>query len=737
MRTHRFSSFVAIGFCLFLFSSAVAQNANQPAGSGTRLKIGIALEGGGALGLAHIGVLQSLEDQHIPIDYLAGTSMGGLVGGLYALGKSPQQLEEIVRKQDWDFIIAGQTSYQDLSYRRKEDARAYPNLLEFGLKKGISLPSGLNSGQGVSMLIDQETLPYAHSDSFNDFPIPFRCVATNLVTAQPKVFDHGSIAQALRSTMSLPGIFAPVRDGKDVYVDGGLLGNLPTDVVRKMGADVVIAVHLEVTPVDPDQIQSLFAVLGQSITAVIHANELRGMAGADLIINVELKDFTAMQYDKAQTIIVHGKSAADAKSKILSPYALNDADWNAYLARRKSREKVDVPVPTFVEVRGVSGEATKELENYLRPLVGKPIDTAATDSILNRLTGTGIYDSANFWLAEDDGKTGLIVNMHEKSYAPPTLQLGFDVDGSEPNYVTFTQAARLTFMDVAGYRSEWRTDINFGNTYGLYSEFWKPFTPLGRWFYAPHGEAYNEGVRLFQKSKAVAFYRVDREDAGFDVGYQPSRFTEIRGGYDIGYAKDNLNLGTPDFSSIQGRIGDTHASFNTDHTNDPIVPTKGYSVTTNFHWYDAYPGAINGLPAMDARLQGFLPVSTKGSIYAAAEGGSSFGVLNTGTPLYFLGAPLRLTAYGTNELYGNQYYLFRSGYLRNLFALPPFVGKNVYLVANYEFGKMYDFAGPESKFPNDVAAGVLAETAFGPLYIGGSFGDTGHHKWFFQIGKAF
>jgi NTE family protein len=292
---------------------------------------------------------------------------------------------------------------------------------------------------------------------------------------------------------------------------------------------------------------------------------------------------------------------------------------------------------------------------------------------------------------------------------------------------------------VCGGRSisEWRTDVNLGNTYGISSELYRPFTPLGRWFFAPHGEVYDEGVRLFQKSKAVAFYRVDRAEAGFDVGYQPSRFTEVRGGYDIGYAKDNLNLGTPDFSSIEGRIGDMYASFNTDHTDDPIVPSKGYSVTTNFHWYDAYPGAINGLPAMNARLQGFLPVSQKGSVYATAEGGTSFGVLNTGTPLYFLGAPLRLSAYGTNELYGDQYYLFRAGYLHDLFALPPFVGKNVYLVADYEFAKMYAFAGLESGFPNDVAAGILAETALGPLYIGGSFGDSGHHKWFFQIGKAF
>jgi hypothetical protein len=216
-------------------------------------------------------------------------------------------------------------------------------------------------------------------------------------------------------------------------------------------------------------------------------------------------------------------------------------------------------------------------------------------------------------------------------------------------------------MDIAGYRSEWRTDVNLGNAYGISSELYRPFTPLGRWFFAPRAEISDAGVRLFQKSKAVAFYRVDRANAGIDVGYQPSRFTEFRGGYEIGYTKDALNLGKPDFSSIEGRLGDTHLSFNMDHTDDPIVPTTGFSIATNFHWYDTYPGAINTLPAMDAQLRGFYPVSSKGSVYASAEGGTTFGFLNTGTPLYFLGAPTRLSAYGSNELYGNQYYLFRAG----------------------------------------------------------------------------
>src|SRR5256885_1746512 len=235
----------------------------------TRPKIGVALEGGGALGLAHIGVLQWFEDHHIPIDYIAGTSMGGLVGGLYATGKTPKELQEIVEQQNWDIIIGGKTPYQDLSYRRKEDDRDYPTFIQIGLKKGLSLPAGLNAGHQISLLIDRETLPYANLKSFDDLPIPYRCVATDLVSGKEVVFKDGSLPQAMRATMSIPGLFNPVRKGDQVLVDGGLVGNLPTDVVRTMGADVVIAIHLEVAPAKPDEIQSFFTVLGRSIDLVV------------------------------------------------------------------------------------------------------------------------------------------------------------------------------------------------------------------------------------------------------------------------------------------------------------------------------------------------------------------------------------------------------------------------------------------------------------------------------------
>lgn len=732
--------FMAVWIGIFLSVFVVGSRAQQeqPAGGNARprLKIGVALEGGGALGLAHIGVLRWFEEHHIPIDYIAGTSMGGLVAGLYATGKSPDELEQLVREQNWSTIIGGETPYRDLSYRRKEDARQFQNSLVLGFKHGLSAPSALNAGRDIGLLIDRETLAYPRLDSFDELPIPFRCVATELVSAKREVFSSGYLREALRSTMSLPGVFTPVRDDGKIYVDGGLVSNLPTDVVREMGADVVIGVHLEVAPSDPQKMQSLFSVLGRSIDVVIRENELRGLENADLVVKVDLQAYNSMEYEKAQTIIQLGQKAAAEKQAILSPYELQDVAWQEYLRERKARERTSVAVPQFVHVEGTDPKSAQHLQQFLSPLVGKPIDTATIDQYLTRLTGIGKYDAADYRLGDRDGQTGLIVTMHEMSYAPPTLRLGFEVDGSETNDVTFTQLLQLTFMDVAGFRSEWRTDLQFGNTYGVQSELYRPFNSTTKWFAAPRGDATDTAFKIYSRTNPIADYRIERADIGADVGYGFSRFTELRAGYEVGYYSANLRLGKPDFFSYSGRLGDARVHLLTDHRDDPVVPRRGYSLQGIFRWYDTNPGATSAFPLMEGKGSYFHPVSEAGSVFAVAEGGSSFGYTSIGVPQFFLGGPGRLSAYGTNELFGNQYYDVRLGYLHRLITLPPFVGKSVYATAAYEFGYMWN-APNESRFPNDGAAGVIADTVMGPLFVGASVGDTGHKNWFFQLGHVF
>jgi NTE family protein len=701
-----------------------------------RPTIGVALEGGGAMGLAHIGVLKWFEEHHIPVDYVAGTSMGGLVGGFYATGMTPEEMQKLIEGLDWREILGDRTPYEDLSYRRKEDQRAYPNSLIFGLRHGLSAPAGLIAGHQIGLLIGRVTLPYYGISSFDDMPVPFRCVATDLVSGQSHVFKDGPLAIALRSTMSIPGVFSPVREGKAVYVDGGLLDNLPTDVVRKMGAEIVIGVHLESAPVEANDIRSVFSVLNHSVSAVVTENEMRSLELADSIISVPLGEFTTVDYAKSEPIMQRGYEAAKTKARMLEAFALNDADWEAYLQARKAREHTELPIPQFVKVEGTSQRGAVDVARYLKGFPGKPIEPQRLDAALTRLTGVGRLDSASYWLTEQDGKAGLLVRVVEKNDAPPMFQMAFEVDGSQAGNVDFTMGTRFTFMDVAGYRSEWRTDLLLGNTYGVQTELYRPFSPESRWFFAPRADASDTTFQIYAKNDPLADYRIYRINIGGDLGYSFGRFSELRVGYEVGSLNTKLRLGTPEIPAVEGRVGQSHLHYLLDHTDDPVIPRRGFSAESNFRWFDQSPGAASSFPSLDLKLGYFQPMTRIVSFFAESEGGSTLGTTSTGIPQFFLGGPLRLSAYGNNEFQGNQYYLFRAGFVHDLLTLPPFVGRKVYAVGAYEIGKMYGVTA-DSNLPNDVAAGLLAETAVGPLFIGGSVGDSGHRKWFFQLGRVF
>lgn len=703
----------------------------------TRARIGVALEGGGALGFAHVGVLEWFEEHHIPVDVVAGTSMGGMVGGFYATGMSPAEIRKLIEGINWNLVLGDATPYEDLSYRRKEDQRAYPNSLILGLRNGVSFPGGLNAGHQIGLLIDRVALPYSNVDSFASLPTPFQCVATDIVSGKQVVFTQGSLAEALRSTMSIPGAFTPVFDKDRVLVDGGLVNNLPTDVVKQMGADIVIAVHLETKTVEAKDVKSVFEVLQQSIRVVVSESEMRGLAGADAVVTVPLGDYTSSDYKKNEPIMGKGYEAAAGKSALLEKFALSDAEWREYTEAREAREKKVSPVPQFIKVEGADTvQQTQDIEHYLAPLKGEPLDTAKLDQALTRLTGVGRYDTVGYRMTEREGQEGLEILVSEKNYAPPTIQPAFEADGSQSEEVGFTAAARLTFLDVAGFRSEWRTDFLFGNTYGLGSELYRPFSSVSKWFVAPHGEANTRVFKIYQKGDPLSDYKLGIATIGMDVGYGFNRFSELRFGYEFGYLDDKLRLGAARFTPVDGRVSGAKLRYLLDHTDDPVIPRRGVRSETTFRWFDTSPGAPTAFPSLKTNVEYFQPLARYGTIFVNGEGATTVGFDNTGVPQFFLGGPLTLSAYGLNELQGNQYYLFRAGYLHDLWILPPLVGKRVFAFGSYEVAKMYG-SPVESKFPNDFAAGVLAETVLGPVMVGASIGDTGHRKWFFQLGRVF
>jgi NTE family protein len=705
----------------------------------TRPKLGLVLEGGGALGLAHIGVITWMEEHHIPVSYVAGTSMGGLVGGIYATGRSPAEVRELINGIDWDQVLSGETPFTDLSFRRKQDAHEVPGSLEFGLRKGLQFPAGFNTGEQVDLILDRVALPYSELPTFNDLPIPFACVATDLVSGKPHVFHDGSLSLAMRSTMSLPGIFSPVRSGDHLYADGGLLNNIPIDVARDMGADVVLGIHLETEPLNPKATLPSYGVLGQSISVMIAANELRSMEQADILVTVPLQKYTTLDYDKADAIIKVGYDAAAAKAAVLAAYSVSPAEWEEYLAVRNSRRK-SVPIPTFVEVTGTSSPVMKQgMEKQLSGLAGKPIDTQKLDQDMMSIIGQGRFTTSTYSMVEKDGQQGLQVQTEQKAYAPPIVRPLILIDGSDYNNVLFSIGARVTFLDFGSYRSELRTDVVVGSQYLLDTEYYHPYTPSSNWFIAPRAGLNSQQLNIYSGNTLQASYRLREFLGGIDTGYAFGRTGELRLGYEGGYQKIYPEIGNvPTLPTTSGATGDVRIQYQLTTLDQPVIPRSGVSLLAYTKGYTVNPAAPGPFPVTEVQAQDFFRLNKPSSIFLAAYGGSTYGY-KAGVPAFSLGGSQRLVAWSTNELLTNQYFLGQIGYIRELAHLPPLLGGTVDFLGVLEVGKTYKLPnGPSPpNLPMDAAAGLLVNTIFGPVLVAGSVGDYGHARFYFRIGRVF
>jgi len=702
-------------------------------------KLGLVLEGGGALGLAHIGVITWMEEHHIPISYVVGTSMGGLVGGIYATGRTPAEVRELINGIDWDQVLSGQIPYRDLSFRRKEDAHQVPGDLEFGLRDGLRFPSGFNTGQEVNLVLDRVALPYSEVQSFNDLPIPFACVATDLISGKPHVFRNGPLALALRSTMSLPGIFTPVRSGKHLYADGFLLDNLPIDVGKEMGPEVTLGIHLETAPLDPKTDLSSFGVLGQSISVMSAVNEIRSMEQADILVTVPLQKYTSLDYGKADAIIKLGYDAAAAKASVLSAYSVSDGEWEEYIAKRNARRKT-TPIPQFVQVVGATSPAmAKAMEKQMSPLVGKPIDNKLVGDDMMYIVGQGRFSTSTYSMVEKNGEQGLQVQTEQKSYAPPIVRPLILIDGSDYNNVLFSIGARITLLDVGSYRSELRNDVVVGSQYLLSSEYYHPFTTTSNWFISPRLGANSQEFPIYSGNTLEASYRIRQVLGGLDTGYAFGRTGEFRFGYEGGYEQATPEIGVaPTLPTTSGATGDIRIQYQLNTLDNAVIPRAGASLLMYTKGYNTNPAAPGAFPLSEVQAEDFFRLNDPSSIFVTVAGGSSYGY-KTGIPTFSLGGSRQLVAWGTNELLTDQYFLGQLGYIRELAKLPPFLGSSVNFLGVLELGKTYKLPNSPSppNLPMDVAGGLLVNTIFGPVLVAGAVGDYGHARFYFRIGRVF
>jgi NTE family protein len=353
------------------------------------------------------------------------------------------------------------------------------------------------------------------------------------------------------------------------------------------------------------------------------------------------------------------------------------------------------------------------------------------------LTGLGLLSSLDYSMIKKNDKTGLEIRAAEKDYGPPFLNLGITIDGSDINDIRFGMAGRLTLLNVGGFRSEWRNDAFFGSTYGVRSEYYRPFSEQSKWFYAPHAYATSGLFDVYFEEDRLSQYRQVRNGLGVDLGYAINQRSEIRVGQDLAWYSTTRKIGFEIVPNSSQTLGITSLRYQYLGVDDVLVPRNGGNVLSHMSWFSDSPGG-ESYPSAEVNANYFHAISKPASVFGTASGGTTFGTSVASLQLqsFTLGGPLRLGAYGRNELLGNQYLLFQGGYLRELFPLNPLIGEGVYGVAFFEIGKVYGGLGGPS-VPLDGSIALIAKTAFGPVYVGGSIGSAGHRTWWFGVGRVF
>ncbi|HET9305313.1 MAG TPA: patatin-like phospholipase family protein [Candidatus Sulfotelmatobacter sp.] len=730
----------ALIFFIVLSILAQGQDAAPAEPSKHRPQIGLALSGGGALGLVEVGVIQWMEENHIPVDRIAGTSMGGIIGAMYATGMTAAEIKGFAEKINWEEVLQPDPGYSQLSFRRKQDRRNFLINAHLGLKHGLAGPNGLNPGQGVGLLLDRIAFPESGISNFDDLPIPFRCVATDMQSGETVVLRDGPLAQAVRASMAIPGVFTPVQFKGRTLADGGMVQNIPVETARGMGADVVIAIELRLPPGDITQLGSLTGVLSRAIDVMITQNERLSLALADAKVSVDMKGYWITDYNKVDQLIGLGYKTAASQSADLLRYAIQDPnEWRQYLDARAARKQAPIDRVDTIVVTGADSRTDHSIQQRLSNDLHKPLDLHAVETQLTRIAGQGRFDDLGYEGFTQNGVPGLRVTAHEKSYGPPFVDLAVNVVGSGVAAFDFSAGARVTFMDTAHHGGEWRNDLLFGSSNLAATEYYQPVGQSGL-FVAPYAFASKYGRNSFSGLTRVAIFGDERAGGGLDIGYDSGRRSEFRFGYELFDGKLVPLVGATGLPIVHGTTGQFRARYVWDGQDSPSVPSKGSLVVVTLSRVLQSPNLPHPLDQLEVQTSNFIPLGQKTSLFSDVSGGTTFRGSAGPLQVFQLGGPFRLGAYFPNEFLGNHYAYASFGFRREIYRLPQLVGRKIYWGGWYEAGTAFGVLGND---PGPVVVrgtfnlGVIADTIVGPIAVAGSVSPTGQSRVNFSIGRLF
>ena len=645
-----------------------------------RPKIGLVLGGGGARGYAHVGVLKKLEEMRIPYDYIAGTSMGSIVGGFLATGMESDELAQVVRDADWDDLFKDKTPRKDLPFRRKTD----DDLGLFGPKLGIGkesslLPKGVVSGQKVIFMFESVTSQRVNTTDFNQLPIPYRAIATDIVTGDLVVIATGELSMAMRASMAVPGVFDPVPSGDALLVDGGLVRNLPVDVARDMGADVIIAVDVGTKLAGKDEINNALAIVYQmsGLLTVSNTNrQIEALGGNDVLITPDIGDkINSADFNKLDEAIPLGYAATEAMQEELQKYSLSEDAYRAW-RQQISSCVAGPPLVHFVNLNNQSRFSDKVISELITIQPGQTLDLDQLDYDLRQVYALGFIRQARYRITERDGLQGIEVTVLQDERGTDFIETGVDLSFSARGTDFNLRVGYLsTALDDRG--SEFRTVAQIGESPGIFADYFRPLDDRLRYSFEPSGYWFERPLFIYDsRGHALAEIELDEWGGALAFGREFDRHAKLTAGFARYAGNMGISVGDPGIEPFSFNGAELFAELKYDRLDDRYLPTQGlYSVLK-------YTNSIESLGADSSfdQLEFVIFNSYTFGFHNAILGGQYNTSLGSKVPIYGLysgGGFFNMSGYEPNSLVGQHFGSVLAGYRYQVAKsglLPGYVG---------------------------------------------------------------
>lgn len=700
----------------------------------SRPRIGLVLSGGGARGAAHIGVLEVLEQARVPVDCVAGTSMGALIAGAWAAGMTPAMMRRNLAAADWNDMFIDNPEYGEMNPRTKGIARRYLPGSESGVTaQGVSYQGGVVAGQKIKLFFNQLVRANQGERNIEDLPLPLTIVATDIGTGEKVVFRKGPLTTAMRASMSVPGLLAPVdHDGRKL-VDGGLVDNLPVSEVREAcQADVVIAVNVGSPLLKAEAVGSLISVSAQMIGILTEQNVNRALAtlsGRDILIKPDLDGIGSGDFTRHAEAADRGREAAQAAIEKLSVLAVSPARYAAWWDRigvaRKSSPRIDA-----IEVDGLTRVNAEALLRHLHVQPGETIRPTVINRDLLRMYGDGYYENIDYTVLTGPERNVLRVMPVEKRWGPDYLRFGLNLqaDNSQGSAFSLRAAYHQTWLNPLGGELLYGAEIGSSNRLGV--NYYQPLEARQRVFFEGLVEASQHRLNVYENDHRIAQYKVTETALGGWLGGNVGLLGQMKAGWLQRHPYFRLDVGDPSLPDADVGFGGWQAQLSFDQFDRMYFPTRGWASRVSY--FDS-PGRNYSRLDVDLRAA----YAFGGNVINART--AYTGALRSSLPVYDagkLGGFLNLTAFAPNQLIGDRIHYAGVRAERIIGRLP------LGLRGDMRVGLALETARVDKRYTEAQANGWLdstalyvgGETPFGPAYLGFGYSSTGVSNLFLFIG---